>query len=394
VPAVYTQSSSSYSRIGLGDPVYSFSGRRLGMGQLGVAVADRDYLGTINPAGWNKLARTRIEFGLTYNGVFIQDNASSFYTGEAEFTGFSIGIPVSTVHGIGVSAGIIPYTNVSYKVNQNIGIYDIEYEGRGGLSKVFIGSSYALPFGMAIGAELDYYFGNLDYYSRITFVDPGNIDSEYRRTYSPNSVGGTFGLISPDLAGLFGTESISDVRLGVSAAIMSKMSTDTVLISSSALLNDSVASGKVNIEVPVRIAAGLSFTLSNNYLFMFDYLHQGWQDYRFNGLQNANLRSSMKLSAGFEYRPDRQPGDTFLEQIIFRGGLTYEELPYVVSGIGIDEYAVSAGLSLPLGLENTIDIGIQYASRGTKDNGLLKEDRIRLSVGLSLGDIWFIRKEN
>jgi hypothetical protein len=82
-----------------------------------------------------------------------------------------------------------------------------------------------------------------------------------------------------------------------------------------------------------------------------------------------------------------------LEQIILRGGLSYEELPYIVSGIGVNEYSVSGGFSIPLTLDNTLDIGIQYASRGSLENGLMKEDRIRLSVGISLGDIWFIRQE-
>jgi hypothetical protein len=389
----YAQSSSSYSRIGLGDPVYSYSGRRLGMGQLGTSLADRDFIGILNPAGWHRLARTRVEFGLTYNGLFIQDETSSFYNAETEFTGFTIGVPASTEYGIGIAAGIVPYSNVSYRSVESLELYDIEYEGRGGLSKVFLGSSYTLPFGLSVGAALDYYFGNLNYYSRVSFPGEVNLDSEYRRTYSPYSIGGTFGVITPDVSSLFGTNNIKDFRFGVSASFISEMNADTVLLSSSPLLNDSIGSGIVEISVPLRISAGFSFILSQNYLFVFDYLHQGWEDYRFNGLSDANLRSASKLSAGFEYRPERAPGDSFLEQIFFRAGLTYEELPYTVRGTGINEYAVSGGLSLPLGLENSLDIGIQYASRGTKENGLMKEDRLRLSVGISLGDIWFIRQE-
>jgi hypothetical protein len=35
---IFAQSNSAYTRKGVGDLVYSFSSRRLGMGQLGVAV--------------------------------------------------------------------------------------------------------------------------------------------------------------------------------------------------------------------------------------------------------------------------------------------------------------------------------------------------------------------
>jgi hypothetical protein len=390
--SVYAQSGSSYTRIGLGDPVYSFSGRRLGMGQLGTSVADRDFIGTINPASWYRLSRTRLEFGLTYNGLTIADNESSYYTGETEFTGFTLGIPVSTEYGVGIAAGILPYTNISYNVVQSLNDYNIEYEGRGGLAKVFIGSSFLLPLDFSIGAALDYYFGNLDYYSRVNFLTGSNLNSEYRRTYSPYSIGGTFGMITPDISGLFGG-SIQDFRFGVSANIIGTMNTDTLLFSSSPISNDSIGSGITEISVPARMSAGFSFLLSRNYLFAFDYLHHVWENYRFNQMQDANLRNASKISAGFEYRPERQPGDTFWEQIIFRAGVSYEELPYIIGGIGVDEVSVSGGFSLPLTLENTLDIGIQYASRGKTENGLIKEDRIRISLGISLGDVWFIRQE-
>jgi len=393
---LFAQSSSGYTRIGIGDPVYTYSGRRLGMGQLGTSVADMDFISTINPAGWHRLTRTRIEFGITYNGLFLSDNNSSYYSTETEFTGFTIGVPVSKKYGIGAAAGIVPYSNVSYTAKESFVSsvnYDIEYEGRGGLSKVFIGTSYTLPFDMTIGGTLDYYFGNINYYSRVNFEGDANFDSEYKRTYSPYSIGGTFGFISPDLSGIMGLEKIQDLRFGFAAGYISEMNADTILEYSSSLFSDTLGSGIIKIDIPLRLSAGLSFVLDKNYLFMFDFLHQSWEDYKFNGAANSNLGNATKISAGFEYKPERQPGNSFWEQIIFRAGVSYEDLPYVVRGTKIKEYSVSGGFSLPITFENTLDLGIQYASRGTRDNGLVKEDRFRVSLGISLGDIWFIRQE-
>ena len=42
---------------------------------------------------------------------------------------------------------------------------------------------------------------------------------------------------------------------------------------------------------------------------------------------------------------------------------------------------------------NTIDIGLQYSIRGQVDNSLVKENNFKLAVGISLGDIWFLRDE-
>ena len=115
----FAQSSSSYSRIGLGDIEYSYSSRRLGMGQLGVSVADADFINTLNPAGWYLLSKTRVEFGINYNGLFISDDNTKRYSGEAEFSGFTFAFPVSTDYGIGAALGFIPFSNVSYLSVQN-----------------------------------------------------------------------------------------------------------------------------------------------------------------------------------------------------------------------------------------------------------------------------------
>jgi hypothetical protein len=170
------QSSSSYSRFGLGDIDYSYSIRRMGMGQLGVSIADVDFISTINPASLYSLSKTRIEFCANYNGTFLSSSQQKNYYGRANFGGFAVGIPISNRYGIGIAFGLIPYTNISYKVveslssdNPLIGDYNIEYSGKGGLSKLFFASSVSLPLDFSIGASFDYYFGNRTYSSLVSF---------------------------------------------------------------------------------------------------------------------------------------------------------------------------------------------------------------------------------
>lgn len=197
----YAQSSSPYTRYGIGDLKYSFSARQQGMGQLGVSLLDKAHISTTNPASWSDFNRTRIEFGLAYNGVSVSNNSNSYYTAETEIEGFTFGFPVSSEYGIGIAAGLIPYSRISYKAVQNyqssdtlISDYSIDYEGKGGLSKLFIGSSYRLPFNFSIGATLDYYFGNLNYYSTLQFKNEDNYTAEYNLSYRPTGFGTTIGL--------------------------------------------------------------------------------------------------------------------------------------------------------------------------------------------------------
>ena len=400
VSSLSAQSSSIYSSFGLGDLDYAYSVRRMGMGQLGTSVADADFVSIINPASLYRIGKTRIEFSLNYNGTFLADNAQKKYYAETDFGGFAIGIPISSKYGVGVSLGIVPYTNVSYKIvddivsgNPLVGNYKVEYNGKGGLSKAFFSSSYSTPIDFIIGASFDYYFGNISHLSNIDFGNTSSFSSEYEQNYQYRGVGTTLGFISPDIAKLLELKSFSDFRLGLSANLFSNLTNDSVFTAKSFIELDTLISGRGETIIPAKISLGLSFVLNNKYLFCIDYATQAWSQFKTNNQTSAQLRDAYKLSAGFEYRPLRELGSTFWEQIILRAGLSYEQSQYFINGRGINQYSASLGASLPMGSENTLDFALTYSRRGTKEANLLQEDIIKFGVGFSLGELWFLRQE-
>ncbi len=397
---IYSQSSSPYTRYGIGDLKYSFSARQQGMGQLGVSLLDKSHISTTNPASWSDFNRTRIEFGLAYNGITISNNSTSYFTAETEIEGFTFGFPVSSDYGIGVAAGLIPYSRISYKAIQNyqstdtlISDYSITYEGKGGLSKLFIGSSYRLPFDFSIGATLDYYFGNLNYFSTLKFKNENNYTAEYNLSYRPTGFGTTLGFISSNLNEFFKTDFISDVRIGGSINYISKLDTDTILTTTSSILVDTIAQSRTKIEIPLRINLGLSFIIGKNYLVTLDYSSQNFKDFKIADRKVNELRDGFKFSTGFEFIPTQQLGMTFWERVNWRFGLSYEKTPYYFRNTGINQYSIFSGLTFPLGSDNSIDLALQYSLRGTTENNLLKENVIKLNLGISFGELWFLRYE-
>ena len=298
-PEHFPQTSSPYSRIGIGDIYYSYSARTLGMGQSGIADAQQNFITFYNPAGLYNLRRTRIEFSLNYFGTFLSDNDFSAYYGKAKFGGFQFAFPVSNRYGIGAVFGLVPFSNVSYKVTSNNssvnGNYETSYEGKGGLSKIFVGSSYKLPFDLSIGATLDYYFGTIDYSSSIIFPDETNADAAYTNEYRPKGIGTTVGIISPDLSPILNIGSITNLRFGFSYNYIAKLETDTVLTSVTTLGTDTVTTGIVNMKVPGRLTAGLSFMLNKKYLLSLDYAFQPWENYSFNEKSFNNLAGRFKF---------------------------------------------------------------------------------------------------
>jgi hypothetical protein len=392
------QSSSVYTRYGVGDLEYGYSAKMIGIGDLGVTQLDADHLVITNPASWSAITRTRIEFGVGYRGVQISDKNQTNYTSETEFKGFTFGFPVSREYGIGVVAGLVPYSRISYNAekyypstDQVVPSYKLHYQGSGGLSKIFIGSSFFLPLGFSAGVTLDYYFGNQNYVSKIEFDEAKYISTTYENERRSTGVGTTVGLISSNLAREFRISGLTDLRIGIAYNYIANLSTDTLFTQTSLSLVDIVAFAPTETKIPGRLDAGVSFELAESYNVSFDYLYQPMSQYTFNYLEDSNLRNASKYSAAFEFKPKKTLGMTNFDQIIWRIGLSYEQSQYKFNGQGINQYSTFGGFSYPLGVDNTIDFAVQYANRGTTENNLLNENSISVYLGLSFGELWFLR---
>lgn len=397
------QNSSAYSRYGIGDLDYGYSPKMIGIGEIGSTQLDPGHILITNPASWSVLNRTRIELSMGYKGIDISNSSNSAFTSETEFQGITFGFPISTVYGIGVVAGLVPYSRISYLSKENfpsaqediIPSYNVTYEGRGGISKLFLGSSVYLPFEISAGATLDYYFGDQRYISTLEFDDNvTNVNTTYENNHRATGFGTTVGLISPNLATKFNIKTFSDLRFGLSINYISNLNSDSLLTAASSTRLDTVAvKNTPGTKIPLRINSGISFAFSEVYNVSFDYVYQPWSKYEFNGLKYNNLRDAQKISLAFEYIPKLSFGMSLLDRISWRGGLSYEATQYMIYGQGINQYSVFGGFSFPMDLDNTIDIGLQYSVRGTKDNNLLKENFVKFYFGISLGELWFLSFE-
>ena len=117
-----------------------------------------------------------------------------------------------------------------------------------------------------------------------------------------------------------------------------------------------------------------------------------WASTKYFGLPPVNIRNSVRTSFGFEAIPAKD-ADSFMKRIVYRAGIAYNSTYYEINGVGINEYVLSGGLGLPMGLESQLNIGLQVGIRGSMDNHLQKDTMIRLSVALSASELWFLKFE-
>ena len=394
----FSQNTSTYTRYGIGDLFYGYSARTMALSYSGSAMLNSDYVEILNPASWSALTRTRIEFSFSYDQLKLSNSSESRYYGDGIFRGFTFAFPVSMDNGIAVALGLVPYSRINYESVQAVndettGDYLQTYEGVGGLSRVFLGGTTNLPMEFVLGATLDFYFGNLNYYSSVEFIGSSSFPSEYQLQFGPTGFGTSVGIISPNLSDLVDGNTISNLRFGISVNWIGDLSTDTTFVSRSSTIVDSLYFGKTEMVVPTRFNAGVHIELNNVYNFALDYFYQKWTSFKLSGVNQLNLNDVNKFSLGFEYRPQVTMSMNFLEQIMWRAGVSYEISQYEFNDYALNQFSVSGGFSLPLSPENTFDIGLEYAIRGSQENDLLLENFFRIDLGLSFGDIWFTRYE-
>lgn len=389
---------STYTRLGLGEFNYSFSARRFGLGELGYALSDRDFLSYTNPASWNQIGLTRFETGIMINASNQSSSSKSVFNSNSNYTGLMVGFPISRENGISFAAGIVPYTNVGYEVistekDNLVDDYTTTYTGSGGIFKFFVGTSYRLPFGFSLGASFDYYNGKINNETSVAFNDTSAFrDATFLREFSYHGIGATFGLISSDLSKLFGESDFKDFRIGLSFSPQISMSSDSTNTFTSLIGDYEFNSGVLKSKLPYRLGIGASFKLTDNYLFVLDYMTQPMSKFSWGNQATSPMQDINKYSFGVEYRPSYDAVG-FWKQISLRGGVGYEQTPYIFNGTSINQLSVYAGFSMPIGYENTLDFGFQYGRRGTTDNNLIQENIYKVFISLSFGELWFIQTE-
>ena len=105
---------------------------------------------------------------------------------------------------------------------------------------------------------------------------------------------------------------------------------------------------------------------------------------------NNQVLSLDKVGIGFILFSKKYPRK-YLEHFHYRCGAFLKDIKLVQSNKKIDEIGVSFGFGFKFGvMENQIDVGFSISKR----TGFLVGDELlkQFSVGLSLGDIWFIKR--
>ena len=400
ITAFGNSGGSGYSRYGLGDIRYFSTSRAMGMGGASIAVLSTHSIDRNNPASWTKIANTRFSASALYEGYSTTDGINSTFLSGMIFNGIMFAIPVDNEKGITVVGGFTPLSRINYNIISPVSLgqyeYTLRYRGDGGLSQAQLGISASPHQNIHVGTKIIYYLGTVQHNVEQKFSSSQYTTSEVSRTTHLQGVGFTIGTIYTGLRNLFDLPSTNMLNVGAVFTSTSYLNTTNDRLFDytvgTTVIRDTAISPDGTLRLPFAIGVGLSF-LSDRILLAGDLYYQNWSRYTVNGLEDLNIRNSYRASAGGELLPKRDASSSLFQRIAYRLGLFYHATYYNIRNEPINELGLTGGIGLPLFSDTRLNIGVEYAFRGTTNQQLQKDKILRISFTLSGAELWFVRPQ-
>ena len=395
--------ASPYSYYGLGEPKFKGTQDVRAMGGIGI-LSDSTQLNLSNPASYSRLLTTNFSIGGTTSFTNFKTASESEKAQRTTLDYLAVGFPVGK---LGFSFGLMPYSAVGYK-NENIVQNNNDQttrreikRGEGNINKVFLGTSYNINKKLSLGFELGYNFGDVtsDF---IEFITQPTIPLGTIEKNNSNIRGISFntGLmyktkITPklDLHTSF-TYSPETTLKSENSSFLSTISVGTNDIEIVDQNGQQIDVADSEIKLPTKISFGAGVGEKNKWLIGSElvFAQSSVLSNRFGNVDNVTFENSTKIGVGGYYIPKYDSFSNYFSRIVYRAGFRYENTGLVINNESINDYGMTFGLGLPLGISK-IDIGFEFGKKGTINNSLIEENYFNLNIGLSLSDIWFKKRK-
>jgi hypothetical protein len=385
---------SAYSIFGIGD-LRSITGmRNAGMGNAGLGLASPASINALAPASWARINRVMLEAGVLYEGFNSTDGTRSLYRAAGTFGGALLAVPISTDYGVVFTGGFLPYSSLNYSTftrGSQAGVeYLLNHRGQGGLGRGLAGLSYApLPW-LSLGSSLDYYFGTMDRSSAMTAATSAGAISggTITRSITAHGVGVTASALIEHF-GATGT-ALHPLSFGLMAGSRAVLRSTDQTKYKFATESDSTAETQGTFVLPLTLGAGAGWAIDERHTAAADIVTQLWEK---TGTNDPDLRNSTRIAAGIERSATRDPLTPWADRLIYRLGFSWTATYYNPDGNPVHEWAVTAGTGIPFAGDARLDLGVEYARRSARDEGLITDSIIRVFLSLHISEAWFVRTE-
>ena len=403
---VFAQSdiSSPYSRFGLGTMSKNRTNTILqGMGGICNALDGKYLLNNSNPASYAEMDSLTFLFdaGFYMKYMTYKTSNASEKGSNASFDYFDLGFGVTKWLKMGI--GVAPYTNRAYSSTASFDYqypYNIDYEGTGGLNKMYWANGIKITKGIALGFKINYIFGNVTDETTLYYPNYVYFHNE-RRTINLSFSDLTFDLglilkkqLKNDYKITFGATYSRPATMNAHRNVfirtmfkgygtLTETPIDTILYKTNE---------KTKVNYPQSIGAGITLQKGERWLFGIDFNWSNWSAFSMNNVSDS-LQDSWNIAIGGCFTPYNTSVSSYLRKVTYRAGFHYDQTFFNIYGTSINKYGVTLGLGLPIQRAMTsVNIAVEFGKMGTVKNNLIEESYINISLGISLRDKWFVKR--
>lgn len=393
IVVTHAQGGANYTAFGLGQQRTTFGAAYEGLAGAAYAVPSDYLFGIANPALWTLVKTTRVQGGYRFNQQRVEQGGNIRAQNNGKLDGAALLFAIDTGAAIAASIGVFPSSMIAYTSNRSfqIALPDIgnlggtsTYRGGGGMVTAYAGGATRLSDRFSAGVAILYGFGIISDQVETTI----NAEASQRAVSTQTDQLATLGVRSGFYADLG-----SSWSTGVAISAFRPLSIGRTVRYQSYAHDatqptfDSSFQRALSSPLPVVIGAGLAYQWRR----WFVTLDGEWSPshvmtYRYSPIGRAG--GSFRLSLAASYRGSRSVGSSFDDRISPGAGLYVQRYPIIINNNPLDEYGASISLQIPFGGAAMIDAALIGGIRG---NGLpLREEFFRLSITLSVGEVWFI----
>lgn len=395
-------SVSPYSSAGLGERNFNGTQATRHMGGLDV-FTDSIHANLNNPASYGFLKVTTYSLGIHYRNTNLASLTESANADDASLDYLAVSIPAGK---FGFGFGILPYSSVGYRIEtldsategQNV---LNRYEGEGGINQAFLSVGLPLTSFFSFGVSAQYNFGNLFYRTGqfIEGVDTGTLLT------NQSSISGLNYQYSAQvnipikrkylLQGMYVYQPEAFLNSQNDRIFYTQsLSNDTVVDFEEIDLNTQ-GLRETELETSQTTKIGLGFGENKKWFLGIQHNLTKSANFTNNFFSRSTIgyRDAKQWTVGGFYIPDYASFTSFWERVVYRFGFRTEQMSLIINNLPITETGISFGIGLPLGSLSNANIGFEFIQRGAKQSGLIQETLIAMRIGLSLNDIWFIKRK-
>ena len=399
-----TNTGSPYSLNELGEINFTGNVSYQSMGGIDSSIDSIEF-NINNPSSLAKIKTTNYLIGTFYKSSSISNSLLKENIKTSNINYIAIGIPVKN---FGFGFGVLPYSSVGFNLqtteeyNDDNSISSRLFGAEGNINKAFL--SVGIPFlkYFSLGASANYNFGKFNYekFNLMNGVNYGVFSNS-----SSEITGFTYNFSSNVLIPLKNDISLSLLFSLYPEGELDSYNIESLYTSNASSISfeslgdfvdiDLDARGLENTKLPVPKKSIYSIGLEkkNSWFIGAQYenkLSSGFENV-FLDIRNVSYRDANLISFGGYFIPDSSSLVSYWKRVKYRLGIKNDKKSIIVNNLPINQFSLNLGLGLPIAGLSKANLGLEIGKIGNDD--LIKENYFSLRLGLSLNDVWFIKRK-